>query len=136
MACCGLTFGTAVVAVIAALIGLPSVCDNEVGLVAVTKPLNQRFARLIVGARSGQTGESSHPVWVITEEQAKWLRGWFPDDLKVECYLFTGTKQEPRLEAKVAFFSPTQRPIKIPMDVLIPKPCNFDDRRNPRNPHR
>ena len=69
-----------------------------------------------------RTGKSPYPVWVITEEQAKWLRGWFPDDQKVEGCLFTGTKQEPQLKATVVFFSPTQRPIKIQMDVLIPQP--------------
>ena len=74
-----------------------------------------------------RTGKSPYPVWSITEEQAKWLRGWFPDDLKVEGCLFTGTKQEPRLRAIVAYFSPTQRPMRIPMDKLIPKPYNFDE---------
>ena len=73
-----------------------------------------------------RTGKSPYPVWVITEEQAKWLRGWFPDDLKVEGCLFMGTKQEPHLKAMVAFFSPTQRPMKIPMDLLIPSPLNFN----------
>ena len=73
-----------------------------------------------------RTGKSPYPVWVITEEQAKWLRGWFPDDLKVEGCLFTGTKQEPQLKAMVAFFSPTQRAMKIPMDLLIPSPYNFN----------
>ena len=188
VACCGLTFGTAVVAVIAALFGLSSVCDNEAGLVEVTNPLiqkilatngwsevrsNQLFklvrrfdgepstlqlvdahdiqsaliaagtwkdvgnklrCEIVVDEEGVQlrqlakpfqrvrTDKSPYPVWVITEEQAKWLRGWFPDDLKVEGCLFTGTKQEPQLKATVVFFSPTQRPIKIQMDVLIPQP--------------
>ena len=74
-----------------------------------------------------RTGKSPYPVWVITEEQAKWLRGWFPDDLKVEGCLFMGTKQEPHLKAMVAFFSPTQMPMKIPMDVLIPQPYDFSN---------
>ena len=74
-----------------------------------------------------RTGTSPCPVWDITEEQAKWLRGWFPDDLKVEGCLFSGTKKDPDLKAFVAFFSPTQRPIKISMDVLIPQPYDFDD---------
>ena len=193
VACWGLTFGTAVVAVIAALFGLSSVCDNEAGLVEVTNPLiqkilatngwsevrsNQLFKLVrrfngetstlqlvdahdiqntliaagnwkevgnklrceIVVAEEGvqlrqltqpsqrlRTGKSPYPVWVITEEQAKWLRGWFPDDLKVEGCLFSATKQKPDLKAFVAFFSPTQRPMKIPMDVLMPKPNDFDD---------
>lgn len=74
-----------------------------------------------------RTGKSPYPVWNISEEQTKWLRSWFPDDLKVEGCLFSGTKQKPDLKAFVAFFSPTQRPIKIPMDVLIPQPYDFDD---------
>lgn len=193
VACWGLTFGTAVVAVIAALFGLSSVCDNEAGLVEVTNPLiqkilaingwsevrsNQLFklvrrfngepstlqlvdahdiqnaliaagtwkevgnklsCEIIVDEEGVQlrqlaqpsqmlrTGRSPYPVWDITEEQAKWLRGWFPDDLKVEGCLFSGPKQKPDLKAFVAFFSPTQRPIKIPMDVLIPQPYDFDD---------
>ena len=73
-----------------------------------------------------RTDKSPYPAWVITEEQAKWLRDWFPDDLKVEGCLFTGTKQEPQLKAMVAFFSPTQRAMKIPMDLLIPSPYNFN----------
>lgn len=73
-----------------------------------------------------RTGKSPYPVRDITEEQAKWLRGCFPDDLKVEGCLFTGTKQEPQLKAMVAFFSPTQRAMKIPMDLLIPSPYNFN----------
>ena len=74
-----------------------------------------------------RTGRSPYPVWVITEEHAKWLRGWFPDDLKVEGCLFSGTKKDPDLKAFVAFFSPTQKPMKIPMDVLIPQPYDFSD---------
>ena len=193
VACWGLTFGTAVVAVIAALFGLSSVCDNEAGLVEVTNPLiqkilatngwsevrsNQLFklvrrfdgepstlqlvdahdiqnaliaagtwkevgnklrCEIVVDEEGVQlrqlaqpsqrfrTGKSPYPVWVITEEQAKWLRGWFPDDLKVEGCLFSGTKKDPDLKAFVAFFSPTQRPIKISMDVLIPQPYDFDE---------
>lgn len=193
VACCGLTFGTAVVAVIAALFGLSSVCDNEAGLVEVTNPLiqkllatngwsevrsNQLFklvrrfngepstlqlvdahdiqnaliaagtwkevgnklrCEIIVDEEGVQlrqlaqpsqrlrTGTSPCPVWDITEEQANWLRGWFPDDLKVEGCLFSGTKKDPDLKAFVAFFSPTQKPMKIPMDVLIPQPYDFSD---------
>ena len=193
VACWGLTFGTAVVAVIAALFGLSSVCDNEAGLVEVTNPLiqkilatngwsevrsNQLFKlvrrfngepltlllvdahdiqnaliaegswkgdrrllcseivvddegvnlrRLVNPKEKLRAGKTPYPVWVITEEHAKWLRGWFPDDPKVEGCLFSGTKQKPDLKAFVAFFSPTQRPIKIPMDVLIPQPYDFDD---------
>lgn len=74
-----------------------------------------------------RTGKSPYPVWNISEEQAKWLRGWFPDDLKVEGCLFSGTKKDPDLKAFVAFFSPTQRPMRIPMDMLISKPYNFDE---------
>ena len=190
--CWSLTFGTAVVAVIAALFGLSSVCDNDAGLVEVTNPLiqkilatngwsevrsNQLFklvrrfdgepstlqlvdahdiqnalisagtwkevgkklcCEIVVDEEGVQlrqlgqpsqrlrTDKSPYPVWVITEEQAKWLRGWFPDDLKVEGCLFTGTKQEPQLKAMVAFFSPTQRAMMIPMDLLIPSPYNFN----------
>ena len=193
VACWGLTFGTAVVVVIAALFGLSSVCDNDAGLVEVTNPLiqkilatngwsevrsNQLFKLVrrfdgepsilqlvdahdiqnaliatgtwkevgnklrceIVVADEGvrlrqlaqpsqrlRTGKSPYPVWDISEEQAKWLRGWFPDDLKVEGCVFSGTKQEPQLKAIVAYFSPTQMPMKISMDVLIPKPYDFDD---------
>ena len=193
VACCGLTFGTAVVAVIAALFGLSSVCDNEAGLVEVTNPLiqkilatngwsevrsNQLFklvrrfdgepstlqlvdahdiqnaliaagtwkevgnklrCEIIVDVEGVQlrqlslpsqmlrTGKSPYPVWNISEEQAKWLRGWFPGDLKVEGCLFSGPKQKPDLKAFVAFFSPTQKPMKIPMDVLIPQPYDFSD---------
>ena len=191
--CWGLTFGTALVAIIAALFGLSSLCDNKAGLVEVTNPLiqdilatngwsevrsNQLFklvrrfngepstlqlvdahdiqnaliaagtwkevgdklrCEIVVDEEGVQlrqlaqpsqrlrTGTSPCPVWDITEEQAKWLRGWFPDDLKVEGCLFSGTKKEPGLKAMVAFFSPIQKPIKIPMDVLIPKPYDFDD---------
>ena len=194
VACWGLAFGTAVVVVIATLIGLSSDSDNEAGLVKVTNPLiqkilatngwsevrsNQLFKlvrrfdgepstlqlfdahdiqndliaagtwkevgnklrfeivvdeegvqrrQLVNPSQRLRTDKSPYPVWDITEEQAKWLRGWFPVDLKVEGCLFTGTKQEPRLEAMVAFFSPTQSPMKIPMDVLIPKPYSLDDR--------
>ena len=193
VACCGLTFGTAVVAVIAALFGLSSVCDNDAGLVEVSNPLiqkilatngwsevrsNQLFklvrrfdgepstlqlvdahdiqnaliaagtwkevgnklrCEIIVDEEGVQlrqlaqpshmlrTGKSPYPVWVITEEQAKWLRGWFPDDLKVEGCLFSGTKKDPDLKAFVAFFSPTQKSMKIPMDVLIPQPYDFSN---------
>ena len=193
VACWGLTFGTALVAIIAALFGLSSVSDNDVGLVEVTNPLiqkilatngwseirsNQLFKlvrrfngepstlqlvdahdiqsaliaegswkgdrrllcseivvddegvnlrRLVNPKEKLRAGKTPYPVWVITEEHAKWLRGWFPDDLKVEGCLFSGTKQKPDLKAFVAFFSPTQRPMKIPMDVLIPKPYDFDD---------
>ena len=38
VACWGLAFGTAVVAVIAALFGLSSFCNKEAGLVEVTNP--------------------------------------------------------------------------------------------------
>ena len=193
VACCGLTFGTAVVAVIAALFGLSSVCDNDVGLVEVTNPLlqkilvtngwsevrsNQLFklvrrfdgepstlqlvdahdiqnaliaagtwkevgnklrCEIVVDEEGVQlrqlaqpsqrfrTGKSPYPVWVITEEQAKWLRDWFPDDLKVEVCLFSGTKKDPDLKAFVAFFSPTQRPMKISMNELMPQPYDFSD---------
>ena len=74
-----------------------------------------------------RTGTSPCPVWDITEKQAKWLRGWFSDDLKVEGCLFSGPKQKPDLKAFVAFFSPTQKPMKIPMDVLIPQPYDFSN---------
>ena len=193
VACWGLTFGTAVVAVVAALFGLSSVCDNEAGLVEVTNPLIQKILAIngwsevrsnqlfklvrrfdgepstlqLVDAHDIQNaliaagtwkdvgkklrceiivdeegvqlrqlampsqrlriGKSPYPVWVITEEQAKWLRGWFPDDLKVEGCLFSGTKQEPRLKAMMAYFSPTQKPMKIPMGVLIPQPYDFSN---------
>ena len=193
VACWGLTFGTAVVAVIAALFGLSFVCDNEAGLVEVTNPLIQKILATNgwIEVRSNQlfklvrrfngepstlqlvdahdiqnaliaegswkddrrllcseivvddkgvwlrhlsdpkeklrTGTSPCPVWDITEEQAKWLRGWFPDDLKVEGCLFSGPKKDPDLKAFVAFFSPTQKPMKIPMDVLIPQPYDFSD---------
>ena len=193
VACWGLTFGMALVAIIAVLFGLSSFCNKEAGLLEVTNPLiqkilatngwsevrsNQLFklvrrfdgepstlqlvdahdiqnaliaagtwkevgnklrCEIIVDEEGVQlrqlaqpshmlrTGKSPYLVWVITEEQAKWLRGWFPDDLKVEGCLFSGPKQEPQLKAMVAYFSPTQRPIKIPMDVLIPKPYYFSD---------
>ena len=193
VACWGLTFGMALVAIIAVLFGLSLFCNKEAGLVEVTNPLiqkilatngwnevrsNQLFklvrrfdgepstlqlvdahdiqnALIAEGSWNGdrrllcseivvddegvhlrhlvnpkeklRTGKTSYPVWVITEEHAKWLRGWFPDDLKVEGCLFSGTKKDPDLKAFVAFFSPTQRPMKIPMDVLIPQPYDFDD---------
>ena len=193
VACCGLTFGTAVVAVIAALFGLSSVCDNDAGLVGVTNPLiqkilatngwsevrsNQLFKlvrrfngepstlqlvdahdiqnaliaagtwkevgnklrceivvdeegvqlrQLAMPSQRLRIGKSPYPVWVITEEQAKWLRGWFSDDLKVEGCLFSGPKQKPDLKAFVAFFSPTQKPMKISMNELIPQPYDFSN---------
>ena len=192
VACWGLTCGTAVVAVIAALFALSSVCDNDAGLVEVTNPLIQKilatngwsevrsnqlfkFVRRFDGEPSTlqlvdahdiqntliaagnwkevgnklrceivvdeegvrlrqlaqpsqrlRTGKSPYPVWNISEEQAKWLRGWFPGDLKVDGCLFAGAKQEPQLKALIAFFSPTQRAMKIPMDLLIPSPYNFN----------
>lgn len=101
--------------------------SRYLGIGVVVDEEGVRLSRLSKPCEKLRTGTSPYPVWVITEEQAKWFRGWFPDDLKVEGCLFTGTKQEPNLKAMVAFFSATQRPIKIPMDVLIPRPYDFSD---------
>ena len=86
-----------------------------------------QLRQLVKPSQRLRTDKSPYPVWGITEEQAKWLRGWFPDDLKVEGCLFSEPKQKPDLKAFVAFFSPTQKPMKIPMDVLIPQPYDFSN---------
>ena len=100
---------------------------NKLCIEIVVDEEGVQLRQLVNPSQRLRTDKSPYPVWVITEEQAKWLRGWFPDDLKVEGCLFSGTKQKPDVKAFVAFFSPTQMPMKIPMDVLIPKPNDFDD---------